>query len=94
MERSLQAGGENSRCEGQEQDKVKEAGASEASGAGKWGHTHSKRVDWEGVSKMTGTHVEVQALRDMMVAWTCEIMEEMEEEEDSRCTLVGELTCF
>ena len=31
----MQAGGENSRCEGQEQDKVKEAGASEASGAGK-----------------------------------------------------------
>lgn len=50
-------------------------------------------MDWEGVSKMTGTHIEVQVLRDMMVASICEIMEDMEEEEDSRCTLVGELTC-
>ena len=38
------------------------------SGAGRRRHAHSKRVDWEGISKMTGTHVEVQALRDMMVA--------------------------
>ena len=74
----------------QGQEEVKEAGASEASGVRRWGHTHAKRMDWEGVSKMTGIHIKVQVLRDMMVAWICEIMEDMEEEEDSRCTLVGD----